>query len=129
MKRSVSLVIRRDDGAVLLVRRPDGDPDLPGAWGLPAVSLEPGESEGDAIARAGHTKLGVEVEAPRLVGEDGGMRDFEVRIASGQPSVPQPFGGTQYDGLRWGDPIELVPAAKRGSLCSRALLRALDLAW
>jgi 8-oxo-dGTP diphosphatase len=129
VKRSISLVIRRDDGAVLLVRRPEGDPDLSGAWGLPAVSLGPGESEHEAIGRAGRTKLGVEVEAPRLVGEDGGMRDFDVRIASGEPSVPQPFGGTQYDGLRWGDPSELIPAAERGSLCSRVLLRALEIGW
>jgi 8-oxo-dGTP diphosphatase len=128
VKRSVSLVIRRDDGAVLLVRRPDDDDSFPGAWGLPAVSLKPGESEEEAIARAGRTKLGVEVERPRLVGEEGGMRDFEVE-AIGQPSVPQPFEGTQYVELRWGDPAELIPAAERGSLCSRVLLRALDVAW
>jgi 8-oxo-dGTP diphosphatase len=129
VKRSISLVIRGDDGSVLLVRRPDDDESFPGAWGLPAVSLAPGESEEQAIARAGRTKLGVEVEAPRLVGEDGGMRDFEVRIASGDPSVPQPFEGTQYRELRWGDPRELAPAAARGSRCSRVLLRALEIRW
>jgi hypothetical protein len=51
------------------------------------------------------------------------MRDWAVEIGSGEPAVPQRGGGTQYDELRWGDPAELVPAARRGSLCARVLLR------
>ena len=48
---------------LLLVRRPDDDDDLPGVWGLPAASLAEGESEEDAVRRAGREKLGVEVRA------------------------------------------------------------------
>ena len=51
-KRSVSLVIEGPDG-LLLVRRPDDDESLPGVWGLPAASLAQGESEEDAVRRAG----------------------------------------------------------------------------
>ncbi len=128
-KRSISLVVRRG-GDVLLVRRPEDDESLPGVWGLPAATLAPGESELDAVRRAGREKLGVLVRPLRPIGEasarrEGGelvMRDWEVEIASGEPSVPQPAGGTQYVALRWGDVGELEPAAAAGSLCARVLL-------
>jgi ADP-ribose pyrophosphatase YjhB (NUDIX family) len=132
VKRSVSLVIE-GPGGVLLVRRPDGDESLPGVWGLPAASLEQGESEQDAVRRAGRDKLGLEVEPLRPVGSErnrsAAMRDWAVRIAAGEPSVPQQAGGTQYVDWRWGDASELAPAARAGSLCARALLRSLGSSW
>lgn len=114
---------------VLLVRRPDDDESLPGVWGLPAASLAEGESDEDAVRRAGREKLGVEVLPLRAIGADGGMTDWEARIMEGRPSVPQPGPNTQYAELRWGDPSELVPAAREGSLCSRVLLRSRGLDW
>ncbi len=114
---------------LLLVRRPDDDESLPGVWGLPAVSLGPGESEEDAVRRAGRDKLGVEVEPLRPVGRDQTMTDWEARILSGRPAVPQPGPHTQYTDLRWGEAAELVPAARQGSLCCRVLLRARGLDW
>jgi ADP-ribose pyrophosphatase YjhB (NUDIX family) len=132
VKRSVSLVIEGPAG-VLLVRRPDGDESLPGVWGLPAASLAPGESEREAVLRAGRDKLGLEVEPLHPVGSEesnsAAMRDWAVRIAAGEPSVPQPAGGTQYVDWRWGDASELAPAARAGSLCARALLRSLGSSW
>jgi 8-oxo-dGTP diphosphatase len=130
LKRSVSLVIEEPRG-VLLVRRPEDDESLPGLWGLPAVSLGEGESEAEAIRRAGREKLGVEVRALGLLGEEEderaayriSMRDWRAEIASGEPAVPQPGPGTQYVDWRWGDPRELAPAAHAGSLCARVLLR------
>jgi 8-oxo-dGTP diphosphatase len=126
LKRSVALVIEGPEG-LLLVRRPDDDDSLPGAWGLPAATLRAGEAEEDAVRRAGREKLGVEVRPLRPLGEERddriAMRDWAVEIASGEPAVPQPGGDTQYDELRWGDAAELVPAARRGSLCARVLLR------
>jgi ADP-ribose pyrophosphatase YjhB (NUDIX family) len=130
LKHSVSLVIERPAG-LLLVRRPEGDESLPGEWGLPAATLRPGEAEEDALRRAGRDKLGVEVRPVRALGEASGerpgyrilMRDWEVEIAAGEPVVPQPGDGTQYDSLRWGEVEELLPAARRGSLCARVLLR------
>jgi ADP-ribose pyrophosphatase YjhB (NUDIX family) len=130
LKRSVSLVIE-GPGGLLLVRRPEGDESLPGEWGLPAATLRKGEGEEDAVRRAGRDKLGVEVRPLRVLGEASGerpayrilMRDWEVEVAAGDPVVPQPGEGTQYESLRWGDAAELVPAARRGSLCARVLLR------
>jgi hypothetical protein len=57
------------------------------------------------------------------------MRDWAVRIVEGEPAVPQPGAGTQYAELRWGDHGELAPAARAGSLCARALLRAVGSSW
>ena len=132
MKRSISLVVESPAG-ILLVRRPDDDESLPGVWGLPAVSLRDGESERDALLRAGRDKLGVEVEPVAPVGADEGkgvaMRDWSVRIVEGEPEVPQPREGTQYVGLRWGKPSELAPAARAGSLCARVLLRSVGSSW
>lgn len=130
LKHSVSLVIEGPAG-LLLVRRPDDDESLPGEWGLPAATLRPGEDEADALRRAGRDKLGVEVRPLHPLGEAEGerpayrilMRDWAVEIAAGEPAVPQPGDGTQYEICRWGDPAELVPAAQRGSLCARVLLR------
>jgi NUDIX domain-containing protein len=128
VKRSVSLVIEGPAG-VLLVRRPDDDESLPGVWGLPAASLRESESERDALLRAGRDKLGVEIEPLEAVGEEGRMRDWRARIVEGEPSVPQGRDGTQYVELRWGKPAELAPAARAGSLCARALLRAVGCSW
>jgi hypothetical protein len=114
---------------LLLVRRPDDDEDLPGVWGLPAVSLGAGESEEDAVRRAGREKLGVELEPVERVGREQTMTDWAARIVSGRPSVPQPGPHTQYTELRFGEPSELVPAARQGSLCCRVLLRARGLDW
>jgi ADP-ribose pyrophosphatase YjhB (NUDIX family) len=130
MKRSVALVIEGPEG-LLLVRRPDDDESLPGEWGLPAATLGAQEAEEDAVRRAGRDKLGVEVRPLHPVGEAEDerseyrivMRDWAVEIASGVPSVPQPGTGTQYDSWRWGEAAELAPAARRGSLCARVLLR------
>jgi 8-oxo-dGTP diphosphatase len=130
MKRSVALVIEGPEG-LLLVRRPDHDDSLPGAWGLPAATLRPGESEDEAVRRAGRDKLGVEVRPLAPLGEAEDVRpghrivmcDWAAEIAAGVPEVPQAGGDTQYDGWRWGEVAELVPAARRGSLCARVLLR------
>jgi 8-oxo-dGTP diphosphatase len=121
-------VIEGPEG-LLLVRRPDDDESLPGVWGLPAVSLVNGESEEDAVRRAGREKLGVEVEPLEPVGSERGMTDWEASVSAGAPAVPQPGPNTQYTALRWGEPAELVPAARAGSLCCRVLLRARGLDW
>jgi ADP-ribose pyrophosphatase YjhB (NUDIX family) len=135
-KRTVALVIEGPAG-LLLVRRPRDDDSLPGIWGLPAASLAQGETEEAAVRRAGREKLGVEVRPLRPLGEVEAerpayrihMRDWSAAIESGEPAVPQPAAGTQYDDWRWGEPAELAPAARAGSLCSRVLLRDRGLGW
>src|SRR5215210_5306764 len=94
-KRSISLVIE-GPGGVLLVRRPEGDESLPGVWGLPAASLAAGESEEDAVRRAGREKLGVEVQPGSPIGREGTMTDWTAEIVAGVPSVPQRGSNTQY---------------------------------
>jgi ADP-ribose pyrophosphatase YjhB (NUDIX family) len=118
-----------DPRGLLLVRRPDDDESLPGLWGLPAVSLAPGESEADGVRRAGRDKLGIEVEPLDPVGRDETMTDWRASISAGEPAVPQPGPHTQYTELRWGEPAELMPAAREGSLCCRVLLRSRSLDW
>jgi 8-oxo-dGTP diphosphatase len=135
LKHSISLVIEGPDG-LLLVRRPEGDESLPGEWGLPAATLQPGEPEEDAVRRAGRDKLGVEVRPVRALGDAAGerpayrilMRDWVAEIVAGEPVVPQPGEGTQYETWRWGTAEELRPAARRGSLCAQVLLRERGLA-
>jgi methylated-DNA-protein-cysteine methyltransferase-like protein len=131
--RSVALAIRhpRDVRRLLVVRRPDHDADLPGAWGLPAASLRPGEAWLAAAHRAARDKLGVVITitgerrrgrltrpAARLH-----MRLYDARLLAGRPTVPQPHTGvTQYTAWRWAPPRELEPAAAAGSLCCRLAL-------
>jgi ADP-ribose pyrophosphatase YjhB (NUDIX family) len=137
VKHSIALVITGASGRVLLVLRPADDDTLPGLWGLPAVTAEPGEHEDDAVRRAGAHKLGVEVAPGQLIGEAESdseanvvrMRNREATIATGVPAVPQQHPGTQYVDWRWGDPAELKPAARAGSLCCQILLRARELRW
>ena len=58
------------------------------------------------------------------------MRDWaRVEVVSGEPAVPGSGTGTQYDAWRWGEPAELAPAARAGSLCARVLLRERGLGW
>ncbi len=148
-KRAVALVIhdksRYDQGQydkdrqhLLVVRRPPEDDRLPNVWGLPAATLRVGESYEDAAVRAGQEKLGVKI---RIVGEiaegtaDRGdhilhMKEFEVEIAEGTPSVPQsiaqPIGGvTQYVACKWGEPNDLIEATRKGSLCCRLYLSSI----
>jgi 8-oxo-dGTP diphosphatase len=118
-----------DGERLLLVRRPDDDADLPGAWGLPAASLADGESPEDAVRRAGREKLGIEVRPLESVGTHGPMTDFRAEIVTGKPAVQQGGTNTQYAELRWGELAELMPAARQGSLCSQVLLRARGVEW
>jgi ADP-ribose pyrophosphatase YjhB (NUDIX family) len=131
VKRSVSLAIHGGGGRVLLVQRPPEDEDLPLAWGLPAASLRDGERWEDAVRRAARDKLGVVVD-PGPVLNAGSldregyrleMRLYEAGLVGGSPSVPREASDvTQYVAWRWGDPVDLGPAAEAGSLCSRLYL-------
>jgi len=83
-KRSVAVVVRRDDGAFLVVRRPDDPADpLAGVWGLPAITLASGEDERTAVVRAGLVKLGVELAPGDRLGEATADRGSHVlRLAN-----------------------------------------------
>jgi len=60
VKRSVALAAWGEEG-LLLVKRPEEDPEFPGVYGLPAVSQEEGESLEEAARRVAREKLSTEV--------------------------------------------------------------------
>jgi len=133
IKRSVAFYWRDEAGRFSAVKRPADDEYLPLVWGLPAGSLKGDESWEEAVVRAGHNKLGVTLEILRYTGEDKidrgdyilHLREYEVRILEGSPTVPQPDNSiTQYLDLKvTADPKILLEAAEKGSLCSRIYLR------
>ena len=129
VKRSVALAAWGAEG-LLLVQRPEEDPEFPGALGLPAVSLEEGEALEEAARRVAREKLATEVrlrhpvafgreERPKYTLE---LWVFEADLLS-PPSLPEPKPGkTFYTAFRFGRPEDLKEAARRGSLCSRLYL-------
>jgi 8-oxo-dGTP diphosphatase len=133
-KCSVAAIVRRDPGGAefLAVLRPPDDDRLPDVWGLPAVSLLPGELPEAGLRRVGREKLGVELEPVSMLGirrADRGqyeliLMDIEARLVSGEPSVHRASStATRYADQRWTDDLQLLaPAASRGSLCCRILL-------
>jgi 8-oxo-dGTP pyrophosphatase MutT (NUDIX family) len=138
-KRSVAIVIRDRTSQLLVVKRADDDPSLPGVWGLPAASLRNSETPEDAVIRAGREKLGIDVRIVALIGVDhlaegdriSQLAEYEVNIIRGTPAVPQlDRSVSQYVQLRYtDDPSILIPAARQGSLCSRILLDSLGIDW
>jgi predicted TIM-barrel fold metal-dependent hydrolase len=140
VKRSVAVVVRRSDGAFLVVRRPDDPADpLAGVWGFPAVTLAEGEDELSAVIRAGRDKLGVHLAPGKRVGaataDRGGhllyLADYEATIVRGVPAVPQPTvfsqsqgSVTQYAAWRYtSDPADVAAAAAKGSVCCQIFLQ------
>jgi 8-oxo-dGTP diphosphatase len=139
IRHSVALVIRDPTGKFLAIKRADDDDSLPGVWGLPAASLCEGESDTDAVIRAGRAKLGVDIKPGTLVGTDRidrgsyilELSDYEATILNGTPSVPQPDKSvSQYVDLQYTSNLSvLVEAARRGSLCSRVFLKSNNYTW
>ena len=138
---SVAAVVRRDGDPdrFLAVQRPPDDDRLPDVWGLPAVTLAPGELPEQGVRRVGREKLGTEIEPVRFVGigsMDRGeyeliLRDVEARLAGAEPDVRSArSAATRYVDQRWTDDLSLLAdAARRGSLCSRLLLDAHGVAY
>ena len=132
VRHAVAAAVRRDDGLILAVQRPDepGE-ELPGVWGLPAVTLRDGESPEDGVRRLGREKLGVELSPQRLTAEGEQRREgytlrmmvYEASMA-GAPSLPprSASGGTRYVAIDWLPAASFREAAEAGSLCCRLFL-------
>jgi len=138
---SVALVIyNKDRSKFLVVKRPEDDSDMAGHWGFPAASKKDIKEEWEeTVKRTAKIKLGVDVEIVKMLGEDTidrgkyilVLRDYEVEIIDGEPTVPQAVEGvTQYVEQKWTDDVaDLKKSARDGSLCSRVFLRANNIAW
>lgn len=133
LRSAVAAAVRRDDGLVLAVLRPDepGE-ELPGVWGLPAVTLRAGESPEEGLRRLGREKLGAELTPLRPLAEGEQRRAgytlrmtlYEASIA-GEPHLPQrtpDASGTLYDAIDWLPTPAFREAAGRGSLCCQLFL-------
>jgi len=60
------------------------------------------------------------------------LRDYEVEVTEGEPTVPQETDSdqTQYDRLEWTDnPEKLQKCAREGSLCARVFLSDKGISW
>ena len=135
-RRAVAAAVRRGDGLVLAVRRPDGpDEELPGLWGLPAVTLGEDETPEAGVRRVGRDKLGVDVTPLRELASGDQQRDghmlrmtvFEASMA-GEPLLParaSDAATTLYDAVDWLPADAFREAADEGSLCCRLLLATL----
>jgi 8-oxo-dGTP diphosphatase len=140
-KYAASLIIRNDDGEFLVVKRPDDPRDeIAGVWGFPAASArDESEDEVTTAHRVATDKLGVKVELGRRIGESTHERravvltlvDYEARIVSGTPSVPQSDASiTQYVELMYTkDPTVVIEAARRGSQCTQIFLDDAGVTW
>jgi very-short-patch-repair endonuclease/8-oxo-dGTP pyrophosphatase MutT (NUDIX family) len=133
VRHAVAIAVRRADGLVLAVRRPDepGE-ELPGVWGLPATTLREGETPDDGARRLGREKLGVKLTAERSLAEGEQQRpgytlhmtvvaasmSGEPRLAVGTPDAT----ATLYDGIDWLADDAFRDAAGAGSLCCALLL-------
>jgi 8-oxo-dGTP diphosphatase len=133
VRLAVAAVIRRADGRVLAVRRPDepGE-ELPGLWGLPATTLADGESPEDGVRRLGREKLGVALTPLRALARGEQARagytlrmDLYEASLSGEPHLPDRASGapgTLYEVLDWLPEASFRQAADGGSLCCRLFL-------
>ena len=138
-KHAIAFVVwNAGQDKVLAVQRPSNDEDLPDVWGLPAGSLRAGETFDECVVRSGKEKLGVDLRIIRTIAAGAiertactlHMKEYEVEIVQGEPSVPQPVEGiTQYQRWQWAEPALLKEAAQKGSLCSRLFLSSRKISY
>mgnify|MGYP001329846084 CR=1 FL=1 len=139
---AVAAVVRHpeDRRRFLAVRRPPTDDELPNVWGLPAITLRPGELPEQGLRRVGREKLAAEIEPTRFVGikaADRGTYELilmvvEARLSgAAAPSVSEARPeGTAYVAQQWTeDPFLLQEAAQNGSLCSQVFLEAEEVGY
>ena len=141
LKESVAVAVFDSSGGgkVIMVRRPLGDAEFPGIWGLPAASCRNDETTEQAAQRVGVRKLGVALVLEDVLAQGEQPRPgyllkmtlFQARLLGQEPELPSgdletgDSGAgslTLYTEWRWGEPGELQHSARNGSLCSQLLL-------
>ena len=135
-RHALAVALRRNDGLVLAVRRPDepGE-ELPNIWGLPAVTLLENETAEETIQRLGAQKLGIELTPLRQLAEGEQQRkDYTLHMtvyeasADGEPMLPRRTPDSEvtlYAALDWLPIDAFNEAAERGSLCCKLYLETL----
>lgn len=135
IKYTVAVVLKNthNPDEFLLVRRPDDDPDLAGGWGLPAVTLRPGELPEEGAKRVCQEKLHCDARPMRFLGimfqkrnsYDIFLMDVDMLLSGDrQPDVhAAQTEHTAYVEQKWStDPMDVMPSAKKGSCCSSIFL-------
>jgi ADP-ribose pyrophosphatase YjhB (NUDIX family) len=136
---AVYLVNPANEQEFLAVKRPVDAHSLPGVWGLPAVTLRPGESVTDGIKRVGEEKLSTIIEPEEFLGVKAGDRashhlvlmDFKAKLVGQTPSVKDGVtDATKYEDQQWTSDVTILrEAASKGSLCSQIILDRLGLKY
>jgi len=135
IKYTVAVILKDDQkpNRFLVVKRPDDDPDLQGHWGLPAVTLLPGELPEEAAQRVCREKLGCRAAPVRFLGAmfqqrnsyDIVLFDIEMVLAKGQrpDNRKADTQNTAYVAQKWTtNPLDLMTSAQNGSCCSSIFL-------
>ena len=132
-RRAVAVALRRADGQTFAVKRPDepGE-ELPGVWGLPAVTLLNDETPEEGVRRLGLEKLSVELTPIRQLAEGNQQRDNYIlhmtlyeASPGGEPLLPPRTSettSTLYVDTGWLPVAAFKEAADKGSLCCRLFL-------
>lgn len=108
---AVSVVVVRDDGAILLIRRTDNE-----NWALPGGAIELNESVGQAALRETREETGIESVITGLVGiysdprhvihytsNDEVRREFSI-VLTARPIAGQPTPSAESREVRWVQP-------------------------
>ncbi|HZB33618.1 MAG TPA: NUDIX domain-containing protein [Streptosporangiaceae bacterium] len=107
--RCVGAVVRDEGGRLLLIRR--GHPPGEGLWSLPGGRVEPGESDGVAVARELWEETGLRTEVGELIAVVARPGPGDV-VYDIHEYTATPVGGTLRPGddaadVRWADAAEL----------------------
>jgi 8-oxo-dGTP pyrophosphatase MutT (NUDIX family) len=111
---AVTVVVVRDDGAVLLIRRTDN-----GNWALPGGAIELLESVAEAAVRETREETGIVVEVTGLAGiysdprhvihytsNDEVRREFAILLTA-RPVSGEPTSSAESREVRWVQPPDL----------------------
>lgn len=134
-KYTIAVVLKKNKNSeeFLIVRRPAEDKDLADSWGLPAVTLTPGELPEEGAIRVCREKLGCEATPDRFLGimfqnrnyYDIFLMDIEMILGDDETAdvTKANTENTAYSGQEWTkDPMMLMPSARAGSCCASIFL-------
>ena len=125
---AVTVVVAREDGAILLIRRTDN-----GNWALPGGAIEMHESVAGAATRETFEETGVKCEITGLAGiysdprhvihytsNDEVRREFSI-VLTARPVAGQPTPSAESREVRWVPPPDLA-----GYMMDRSMRKRVD---